>query len=203
MSSRVLFSSGFTSKPTISLICTQMNLLSHQPIGLCGFRTMKKTESDTGFGGRIKNFQLTISQWRSLIPGLQMVVRMGTCCLNWSTFPLKVLATRRGPGRAERDLVSLCRVLHMRSSSSAIFSASRLAKGPAGQFTEGGHEREKRFSACQSKRGIKAAVSVFKMRAAGHLPFIHSSDITWKLRAVVHSCSCGCLSANSVWSIGN
>lgn len=142
MSSRVLFSLGFTSKPTISLICTQMNLFSHQPIGFCRFRTIKKTESDTRFGVRIENFQLTISQWRSLIPGLQMVVRMGTCCLNWSTFPLKVLATRRGPGRAESDLVSLCRVLHMRSSSSAIFSASRLAKGPAGQLTEGGHQRE-------------------------------------------------------------
>lgn len=60
-----------------------------------------------------------------------------------------------------------------------------------------------RVCACQSKRSIKAAVSFFKVRVAGHLPFIHSSDMTWKLSAVVHSCSCGCLSANSVWSIGN
>lgn len=72
------------------------------------------------------------------MPGLQMVLRMGTCCLNWSTFPLKVLATRRGPGSDDSDLVSLCSVLHIRSSSSPIFSASSLAKGPGGQGSEGG-----------------------------------------------------------------
>lgn len=83
------------------------------------------------------------------------------------------------------------------------FLSVQIGKRTCGSVYRGRPPEGKRFSVCQSKRSIKAAVSFSKMRAAGHLPFIHSSDITWKLSAVVHSCSCGCLSANSVWSIGN
>lgn len=74
--------------------------------------------------------QVTFSQCLSLIPGLQMVVRMGRCCLNRSILLLKLLATRDGPGRLEKVLVSLCIVLHMPSSSSDTFSASKWRKGP-------------------------------------------------------------------------
>lgn len=91
-------------------------------------------------------FQLTFCQWRSLIPGLQMVLRMGRCCLNWSILLLKLLATRTGPGRSDKDLVSLCMVLHMTSSSSEIFSASSCRKGPWGQTIEGILQCEKGLS---------------------------------------------------------
>lgn len=73
---------------------------------------------------------LTISQCLSLMPGLQMVLRMGRCCLNLSTLFLTVSATRRGPAWSLNCLVSLYMVLHMSPTSFSISSEFRFWNGP-------------------------------------------------------------------------
>lgn len=64
------------------------------------------------------------------MPGLQMVFRMGRCCLNLSTLFLTVSATRRGPAWSLNCLVSLYMVLHMSPTSFSISSEFRFWKGP-------------------------------------------------------------------------
>lgn len=70
---------------------------------------------------------------------------------------------------------------------------------------EGGERRNKGRQEQERKEGRKERrkLLLLQPRWSSLSPFIHSSDMTWKLSAVVHSCSWGCLSASSVCNMGN
>lgn len=72
----------------------------------------------------------TCCQCRSFIPGLQEMLRIGMCCLNFSILTFTFSANRLGAGTSARVLVNLYIVLHMFPISSAISSAFSKKRGP-------------------------------------------------------------------------
>ena len=72
----------------------------------------------------------TLSQCLSLMPGLQMVCRIGRCCLNLSILPRTLSADLRGPTWSEKVLESLYTVLHISVTSASKSSAFRTLNGP-------------------------------------------------------------------------
>lgn len=137
-----------------------MNLFSHQPIGFCRFRAIKKTESDTGFGvsGELSADHLPVAVFD---PGVTDGGQDGHMLLELVHLPFEGFGHAARPGQGRERLGQLVQSPPHEVQLVGDFLGVQIGKRTCGSVRRGRQPEGQRFSACQSKRCIKAAVSFF------------------------------------------